>query len=94
MIAIEPLLQFLEDLFRPHEFPDYPNALNGLQVEGPAEVHRIGAAVDASERTILEVLLSTNTSTSSWRSLGWNQLASRVTPGRASQVLGQSSIDA
>lgn len=31
---------------------DYPGALNGLQVEGARAVGRIGAAVDASERTI------------------------------------------
>lgn len=31
---------------------DYPGALNGLQVEGTREVGRIGAAVDAAERTI------------------------------------------
>jgi len=48
------MLQFLDGLFRPNDFPDYPNALNGLQVEGPDEVRRLGAAVDASERTILE----------------------------------------
>ena len=32
--------------------PDYPTALNGLQVESGREVRRIVVAVDASERTI------------------------------------------
>lgn len=31
---------------------DYPGALNGLQVEGTREIGRVGAAVDAAERTI------------------------------------------
>jgi len=34
--------------------PDYPGALNGLQVGGPVEVQRIVAAVDASEASITE----------------------------------------
>jgi dinuclear metal center YbgI/SA1388 family protein len=34
------------------DHPDYPTALNGLQVGGPAEVARIVAAVDASEAAI------------------------------------------
>lgn len=32
--------------------PDYPNALNGLQVANGGTVHRVAAAVDASERAI------------------------------------------
>jgi dinuclear metal center YbgI/SA1388 family protein len=54
MATLESVLQFLDRLFRPNDFPDYPNALNGLQVEGLGEVRRLGAAVDASETTILE----------------------------------------
>jgi len=34
------------------DFPDYPNALNGLQVSGRGEVSRVAAAVDSSEATI------------------------------------------
>jgi dinuclear metal center YbgI/SA1388 family protein len=52
MAALEPILQFLEETFRVSECKDYPNALNGLQVQGPADVHRIAVAVDASEVTI------------------------------------------
>lgn len=52
----ESLLQFLDDYLGVTGFPDYPNALNGLQLEGPEEVERVVAAVDASEETIGEAL--------------------------------------
>lgn len=54
MTRLEPILQFLDSTFLPQDFPDYPNAFNGLQVEGPSEVSKLGAAVDASEATIVE----------------------------------------
>jgi dinuclear metal center YbgI/SA1388 family protein len=52
MVKLEHLLHFLEDTFRVSEFPDFPHALNGLQVEGPDSVEKIATAVDASEETI------------------------------------------
>ncbi len=52
MADLEQMLQFLEGTFRVSESTDYPNALNGLQVEGPAEIRRVAVAVDASEATI------------------------------------------
>lgn len=52
MTEIESILQFIEEAFQPSEFPDYPHALNGLQVEGPEGVGRLAVAVDASEATI------------------------------------------
>jgi len=36
--------------------PDYPNALNGLQVEGSRDIRRIAAAVDASLASIREAV--------------------------------------
>jgi dinuclear metal center YbgI/SA1388 family protein len=36
--------------------PDYPNAMNGLQVEGRGEVRHLCAAVDASEAAIEEAV--------------------------------------
>lgn len=56
MADLESILQFLEDRFAFHDFPDYPNALNGLQVQGPREVTRVAAAVDAAEITIREAV--------------------------------------
>ncbi|HEX6939256.1 MAG TPA: Nif3-like dinuclear metal center hexameric protein [Longimicrobiales bacterium] len=48
------LFEYLDAYLRIGEVPDDPNALNGLQVEGRAEVERLGAAVDASEASIRE----------------------------------------
>jgi len=48
----ESLLQYLHGYLALEGHPDYSVALNGLQVEGPPEVARIVAAVDASEASI------------------------------------------
>lgn len=42
----------LDRLLRVGETPDYPGALNGLQVEGEREVRRVACAVDAAEATL------------------------------------------
>jgi dinuclear metal center YbgI/SA1388 family protein len=52
MAKLEHILQFLREEFEYDEFPDYPNALNGLQVSAPEEIHAVAAAVDAGEVTI------------------------------------------
>lgn len=52
MMRLEELVDYLDGYLRIAEVPDYPNALNGLQVEGRDEVRRIGVAVDASEASI------------------------------------------
>lgn len=48
----EPLLQYLDQYLGVLGHADYPRALNGLQVEGPDEIRKIVACVDASERSI------------------------------------------
>lgn len=48
----ESLLQYLDSYLGVPDHPDYPQALNGLQVAGPAEVAKVAAAVDASEASI------------------------------------------
>jgi dinuclear metal center YbgI/SA1388 family protein len=45
------LVDYCSDLLRLGEIEDWPNALNGLQIENSGAVTRIGAAVDASTRT-------------------------------------------
>lgn len=55
-VELEPLLQFLDGYLDVAEFPDYPNALNGLQLAGPTRVERVCAAVDASEASISAAL--------------------------------------
>ena len=56
MEKLESLLCFMEETLSFSGFPDYPNALNGLQVQGPEEVRRVVTAVDASEQTIQAAL--------------------------------------
>lgn len=51
-MRLDELVDYLDEYLRIAEVPDYPNALNGLQVEGTRPVRRIGAAVDASEASI------------------------------------------
>jgi dinuclear metal center YbgI/SA1388 family protein len=51
---LHDLVSYLDDLLAIHQFQDYPGAHNGLQLEGPAEVGRLFAAVDACEAVILE----------------------------------------
>lgn len=52
MTALADIAQALDDLLRVRDVPDYPNALNGIQVTNRADIRRIAAAVDLSTRTI------------------------------------------
>lgn len=51
-MKLESLLQYTNELLGVAEHPDYPGAMNGLQVGGPDVVTKIAAAVDASEASI------------------------------------------
>lgn len=51
-MTIQQLAEYLDGYLRVAEIPDYPGALNGLQVDGTRTVRRIGVAVDASEATV------------------------------------------
>lgn len=51
-MKLEPLLQYMDGYLSVPGHPDYPEALNGLQVGGPEEVRHLIAAVDASEASI------------------------------------------
>jgi len=51
-MKLESLLQYLEGYLDISGLPDFKQAHNGLQVEGPAEIAKLGIAVDASERAI------------------------------------------
>lgn len=54
--AIHPtpadVARHLDEFLSVADVPDYPHALNGLQVEGTSAVRRVAAAVDASEASI------------------------------------------
>ncbi len=56
MHDLEPILCFLDRTLQVSTFPDYPHALNGLQVAGGNTVTRVGAAVDASEEALSEAI--------------------------------------
>jgi len=49
---LSTICDFLNDFLQVREIEDYPNAVNGLQLENDGRVTKIGAAVDASEVTI------------------------------------------
>jgi dinuclear metal center YbgI/SA1388 family protein len=55
-VKLESLLEYLDAYLGVAGHPDYPVALNGLQVDGPEDVTRICAAVDASEAAIGEAV--------------------------------------
>ncbi len=50
--SLSQIVSYADEHLRVREIDDWPNALNGLQVENSGVVTRIGAAVDASTRTI------------------------------------------
>src|ERR1035437_6719466 len=54
MTQLAQIFAYADKYLRVAEFVDSTNALNGLQVENSGQVTRIGAAVDASTRTLRE----------------------------------------
>ena len=52
MPTASEIAAYADTVLRTSELPDYPGALNGLQVETPAAITKIGAAVDFSSRTL------------------------------------------
>jgi dinuclear metal center YbgI/SA1388 family protein len=52
MPQLHQLVDYSNELLRIGEIADWPNALNGLQIENSGAVTKIGAAVDASTHTI------------------------------------------
>jgi dinuclear metal center YbgI/SA1388 family protein len=50
--ALQDVVAFANELLEVAEIEDYPGAVNGLQLENRGIVSKIGAAVDASTRTI------------------------------------------
>jgi dinuclear metal center YbgI/SA1388 family protein len=52
MTSLMRIASDLDSLLNTVEIPDYPQALNGVQVETSAEIVKVAAAVDLRERTI------------------------------------------
>jgi putative NIF3 family GTP cyclohydrolase 1 type 2 len=46
MPALSEVVEYANEYLRVSEIEDWPNALNGLQIENSGKVTRIGAAVD------------------------------------------------
>lgn len=53
-VSTAELARYLDEFLHIGELPDSSVAVNGLQVENGGTVHRVAAAVDASERAIRE----------------------------------------
>jgi dinuclear metal center YbgI/SA1388 family protein len=51
-VALQTVVSFANELLEVAQIEDYPGALNGLQLENRGSISKIGAAVDASSRTI------------------------------------------
>ncbi|MCR4338663.1 MAG: Nif3-like dinuclear metal center hexameric protein [Gemmatimonadaceae bacterium] len=49
---LSELVRYLDDLLETGSTPDYPNAVNGLQLANGGAVSKIAAAVDFSSRTV------------------------------------------
>jgi dinuclear metal center YbgI/SA1388 family protein len=55
-MKLESLLQYVDGYLGTAGYPDYPQALNGLQVGGTRDVRHVAAAVDASEQSIRQAV--------------------------------------
>ena len=52
MPTLSAIVEYTNDYLRVAEIEDWPNALNGLQIENSGRVTKIGAAVDVSTRVL------------------------------------------
>jgi dinuclear metal center YbgI/SA1388 family protein len=50
------VVRYLDDLLETDNTPDYPNAVNGLQIANSGAVSKIAAAVDFSSRTVADAV--------------------------------------
>ena len=52
MAKLSEIVDYANEFLRVEEIEDWPNALNGLQIENSGKVTKIGAAVDVSTRVL------------------------------------------
>src|SRR5881398_1685628 len=52
MPLVSKIARYIDEYLRIHGIDDWPNALNGLQIENSGRVTKIGAAVDISTRVL------------------------------------------
>lgn len=51
-MLLPELTEYLDGYLRTAQVPDWPGALNGLQVDSPRDVRRVACAVDAAQATV------------------------------------------
>jgi dinuclear metal center YbgI/SA1388 family protein len=56
MPTLRVIADHLDKLLRTREIPDYPPALNGIQLENHGEIVKVAAAVDFSRRVVEETI--------------------------------------
>jgi dinuclear metal center YbgI/SA1388 family protein len=54
MLFLPRIVRYIDDYLRIREIEDWPNAVNGLQIENSGRVTKIGAAVDVSTRVLAQ----------------------------------------
>jgi len=54
MLFLPEIVRYIDDYLRICEIEDWPNAVNGLQIENSGRVTKIGAAVDVSTRVLTQ----------------------------------------
>jgi dinuclear metal center YbgI/SA1388 family protein len=54
MHLLPEIVRYADEYLRIHEIEDWPNAVNGLQIENSGRVTKIGAAVDVSTRVLTQ----------------------------------------
>src|SRR3984893_17884428 len=52
MPSLSEIIEYADEYLRIREIEDWPNALNGLQIENSGRAAKIGAAVDVSTRVL------------------------------------------
>ena len=52
MPSVPEIVEYANDYLRVSEIEDWPNAMNGLQIENSGQVRKLGAAVDVSTRVL------------------------------------------
>ncbi|MFP4623803.1 MAG: Nif3-like dinuclear metal center hexameric protein [Gemmatimonadota bacterium] len=56
MRSLDEIVEYLDEYLNVAEIPDYPDALNGLQVASEGPIGKVVVAVDATEASILEAV--------------------------------------
>jgi dinuclear metal center YbgI/SA1388 family protein len=58
MPTLSVIAAYLDQLLRTREIPDYPSALNGVQLENRGEIVKVAAAVDFSRRVVEQTVVA------------------------------------